>query len=68
VSAYLVRRAAVSVVIALGLFMAIFGMPHVLYRSPVLLAYTLVAGLLTIAGHLVADIALTVTDPRIRLA
>jgi peptide/nickel transport system permease protein len=35
---------------------------------PVLLAYTLVAGLLTIAGNLIADIALTVTDPRIRLA
>jgi peptide/nickel transport system permease protein len=35
---------------------------------PVLLAYTLVAGMATIVGNLVADIALTVTDPRIRLA
>jgi peptide/nickel transport system permease protein len=35
---------------------------------PVLLAYTLAGGLLTIAGNLLADIALTVADPRIRLA
>ena len=35
---------------------------------PVLLAYTLVAGMATIAGNLVADIALTVADPRIRLS
>ena len=35
---------------------------------PVLLAYTLIGGLLTIAGNLLADIALTVADPRIRLA
>jgi peptide/nickel transport system permease protein len=35
---------------------------------PVLLAYTLVGAVLTIAGNLVADIALTVADPRIRLA
>ena len=35
---------------------------------PVLLAYTLVGGLLTIAGNFAADIALTVADPRIRLA
>jgi peptide/nickel transport system permease protein len=35
---------------------------------PVLLAYTLLGGLLTIAGNLMADIALTVADPRIRLA
>jgi peptide/nickel transport system permease protein len=34
----------------------------------VLLAYTLVGALLTIIGNLVADIALTVADPRIRLA
>jgi peptide/nickel transport system permease protein len=33
----------------------------------VLLAYTLVGAVLTIAGNLVADIALTVADPRIRL-
>jgi len=34
----------------------------------VLLAYTLVGAVLTIIGNLVADIALTVADPRIRLA
>jgi len=35
---------------------------------PVLLAYTLLAAILTVIGNLVADIALTVADPRIRLA
>ncbi len=35
---------------------------------PVLLAYTLVGAILTVAGNLIADVALTVTDPRIRLA
>jgi peptide/nickel transport system permease protein len=39
---------------------------HVDYN--VLLAYTLLGALLTIIGNLVADIALTVADPRIRLA
>jgi peptide/nickel transport system permease protein len=34
----------------------------------VLLAYTLIGAILTIAGNFVADIALTVADPRIRLA
>jgi peptide/nickel transport system permease protein len=34
----------------------------------VLLAYTLVGAILTVAGNFVADIALTVADPRIRLA
>ena len=34
---------------------------------PVLLAYTLVGAALTIAGNLLADIGLTVADPRIRL-
>lgn len=34
----------------------------------VLLAYTLIGAILTIAGNLVADIALTVADPRIRLS
>jgi peptide/nickel transport system permease protein len=34
----------------------------------VLLAYTLVGAFLTVAGNFVADIALTVADPRIRLA
>jgi peptide/nickel transport system permease protein len=34
----------------------------------VLLAYTLVGAVLTVGGNLVADIALTVADPRIRLA
>jgi peptide/nickel transport system permease protein len=35
---------------------------------PVLLAYTLVGAVLTVLGNLVADISLTVADPRIRLA
>jgi peptide/nickel transport system permease protein len=35
---------------------------------PVLLAYTLIGAVLTVTGNLVADIALTVADPRIRLA
>jgi peptide/nickel transport system permease protein len=34
----------------------------------VLLAYTLMGAVLTVIGNLVADIALTVADPRIRLA
>jgi peptide/nickel transport system permease protein len=33
----------------------------------ILLAYTLVGAVLTVAGNLAADIALTVADPRIRL-
>jgi len=35
---------------------------------PVLLAYSLIVGVLTVVGNLVADLALAVTDPRIRLA
>jgi peptide/nickel transport system permease protein len=35
---------------------------------PVLLAYTLAGAILTVAGNFVADVALTVADPRIRLA
>jgi peptide/nickel transport system permease protein len=35
---------------------------------PVLLAYTLVGAVLTILGNFIADIALTMADPRIRLA
>jgi peptide/nickel transport system permease protein len=34
----------------------------------VLLAYTLLGALLTVIGNLIADVALTVADPRIRLA
>ena len=34
----------------------------------VLLAYTLIGAILTVIGNLVADVALTVADPRIRLA
>jgi peptide/nickel transport system permease protein len=34
----------------------------------VLLAYTLIGAILTVAGNLVADLALTVADPRIRLS
>jgi peptide/nickel transport system permease protein len=35
---------------------------------PVLLAYTLIGAILTVLGNLIADIALTIADPRIRLA
>jgi peptide/nickel transport system permease protein len=34
----------------------------------VLLAYTLIGATLTVVGNLLADVALTVADPRIRLA
>jgi peptide/nickel transport system permease protein len=34
---------------------------------PILLAYTVVGGVLTVIGNLMADVALTVADPRIRL-
>ena len=34
---------------------------------PVLLAYTLIGAVLTVLGNLVADVALTIADPRIRL-
>jgi peptide/nickel transport system permease protein len=34
----------------------------------VLLAYTLIGAVLTVLGNLIADVALTVADPRIRLA
>lgn len=33
---------------------------------PVLLAYTLIGGVLTVAGNLVADIAVSIADPRVR--
>jgi peptide/nickel transport system permease protein len=35
---------------------------------PVLLAYTLIGAVFVVVGNLVADIALTVADPRVRLA
>jgi peptide/nickel transport system permease protein len=34
---------------------------------PILLAYTVIGGVLTVIGNLLADIAVTVADPRIRL-
>jgi peptide/nickel transport system permease protein len=34
---------------------------------PILLAYTVVGGVLTVLGNLIADVALTVADPRVRL-
>ncbi|HEX2703661.1 MAG TPA: ABC transporter permease [Solirubrobacteraceae bacterium] len=34
---------------------------------PILLAYTVITGVLTVIGNLLADIAVTVADPRIRL-
>jgi ABC-type dipeptide/oligopeptide/nickel transport system permease component len=33
-----------------------------------MLAYTLLGAILVVVGNLVADIALTIADPRIRLA
>jgi peptide/nickel transport system permease protein len=35
---------------------------------PVMLAYTLVGAVLVVVGNLIADLALTIADPRIRLA
>jgi len=35
---------------------------------PVLLAYTLIGAVLTVLGNLIADVALTIADPRIRLS
>src|SRR6266700_4729005 len=35
---------------------------------PVLIAYTLIGTVLTVLGNLIADIALTIADPRIRLS
>ena len=34
---------------------------------PVLLGYTVIGGVLTVIGNLIADVAVTVADPRIRL-
>ena len=33
----------------------------------ILLAYTILGGVLTVLGNLMADVAITVADPRIRL-
>jgi peptide/nickel transport system permease protein len=33
----------------------------------ILLAYTILGGILTVLGNLMADVAITVADPRIRL-
>ncbi|MHB1538121.1 MAG: ABC transporter permease [Solirubrobacteraceae bacterium] len=35
---------------------------------PILLAYTVLGGVLTVLGNLIADVAVTVADPRIRLS
>jgi len=37
------------------------------YDYPVLIAYTLIGGVLTVAGNFIADVSLAVADPRIRL-
>jgi peptide/nickel transport system permease protein len=34
---------------------------------PILLAYTVLGGILTVLGNLAADVAVTVADPRVRL-
>jgi peptide/nickel transport system permease protein len=33
----------------------------------ILLAYTVLGGILTVLGNLAADVAITVADPRVRL-
>jgi peptide/nickel transport system permease protein len=33
----------------------------------IMLAYTILGGLLTVVGNLIADVAITVADPRVRL-
>jgi peptide/nickel transport system permease protein len=33
----------------------------------ILLAYTILGGILTVLGNLIADVALTVADPRVRI-
>jgi peptide/nickel transport system permease protein len=33
----------------------------------ILLAYTILGGILTVLGNLLADIAITIADPRVRL-
>jgi peptide/nickel transport system permease protein len=33
----------------------------------ILLAYTILGGILTVLGNLLADVAITVADPRVRL-
>lgn len=35
---------------------------------PILLSYTLIAGVLTVAGNFIADVAITIADPRVRLS
>jgi peptide/nickel transport system permease protein len=50
------------------------GLGYLFYQSlqkvdyPVMLAYTLAGAVLVVVGNLIADIALTVADPRIRLS
>jgi peptide/nickel transport system permease protein len=34
---------------------------------PILLAYTILGGILTVIGNLMADVAVTVADPRVRI-
>ena len=34
---------------------------------PILLAYTILGGILTVVGNLMADVAVTVADPRVRI-
>ncbi len=72
-TAYLTRRLGTSIVILIGISIFIFIL--LLFLSalenedyPVLLAYTLVGAVLTVLGNLLADIALTIADPRIRLS
>ena len=54
---HLVRNASLPMVTLIGLSL-----------PAVMLAYTLLGAILVVVGNLVADIALTIADPRIRLA
>jgi peptide/nickel transport system permease protein len=83
-AAYLIRRCATLIGLSIPALLAgnliaettfnYDGLGLLFYNSlenadyPVLLAYTLIGAVLTVMGNLVADIALTVADPRIRLA
>jgi peptide/nickel transport system permease protein len=75
---HLVRNACLPIITLIGLLIpALFNYPGLglmFYNAlgqedyQILLAYTLVGAVLTVLGNLVADIALTVADPRIRLS
>ena len=83
-TAYLIRRAGTSLVILFGISIFIFMLLRAVFNYnglgllfcnslsnedyPVVIAYTLIGAVLTVVGNLIADIALTIADPRIRLS